>query len=170
MDTGGAEQVTNLVKCVKFWPRAQGLSVLTKYCPSRRSRVNHNDWNIPQLDLIHGTKLFCPPSILLGSICSDLPYISNDWKSTGTLEACNSSTVPLNLSEEDVEGNIEKNKVSQSREWVLSRESSDTFNLIGEHVGSAQSSIDTDQLEVSVQETSESNILIFADRALLLSV
>jgi hypothetical protein len=124
------------VKCIKFWPRAQGLGVLTKYCPGRRSRINHNYWNIPQLDLIHGTELLCPSSILLGSICPDLPYISNDWKATGTLEAGKPSIVPLNLSEKDVEENIEKDEVGQGREWVLSRESSNTFNLISEHVDS----------------------------------
>jgi hypothetical protein len=124
------------VKCVKFRPRAQRLGILTKYCPGRRSRVNHNDRNVPQLDLIHGTKLFCPPSILLGSIGPDLPYISNDGKATRTLEACKPGIVPLNLSEKDVEENIEKDEVGQSRKWVLSCESSNTFNLIGEHVDS----------------------------------
>ena len=137
------------MKCVKFWPRAQSLGILTKYCPGRRSRVNYNHRDISQLDLIHGTKFFCPPPILLGSICSDLPYISNDWKPTGTLEACNPSIVPLNLSEKDVEENIEKDEVSQSREWVLSCERSNAFNLMGEHIDSVRSSIDTGQLEGS---------------------
>jgi hypothetical protein len=125
------------VKCVKFWPRAQGLGVLTKYCPGRRRRVNYNDRNIPQLNLIHGTKLLCPLSILLGRIFPDLPYIPNDWKPTGTLEAYKPSIVPLNLSEKNVEENIEKDEVGQSREGMFSRESSNTLNLIGEHVDGA---------------------------------
>jgi hypothetical protein len=84
--------------------------------------------------LIHSAKLPRPLAILLGSVCPNLPYISNDWKASRTLEASEPSIVPFNLGKEDVEKDVEEQQIGQSRKWMFPCESSKFFNPIGKHV------------------------------------
>ena len=78
---------THLVESIEFRPRAQRLSILTEQHLRRRSRVDHDDGNIAQLNLINGTKLLRPSPILFRGVYSDLGQISNQGKTHGTLEA-----------------------------------------------------------------------------------
>jgi hypothetical protein len=91
------------------------------------------------LDLVYRAKLLCPLPILLGRVCPDLPYISDNWEASRAIEAGKPSIIPFNLSEEDVEEDIENHKIGECGEWMFFRESSNGFNLIYKHCDRALS-------------------------------
>lgn len=109
----------HLVESIKFGSRAQSLRILTKQHLGRRSRVDHDDRDIPQLNLIHGTKLLRPRTILLRRVDPDLGQISNQWKAGRALQTLDSGRRPNELVENDIEQRGQDSGDSEGMPWVL---------------------------------------------------
>lgn len=81
---GTSERIMNLlfvvirslayfVEGVEFGPRAQSLRTLFKNGFNSRSRVNHRDWNVAQLDPIYSSILLRLGALPLSNFCAYLP-------------------------------------------------------------------------------------------------
>jgi hypothetical protein len=95
--------ITNLMESISFGPRAQSLCILTEKYFCRRSRVDHDDGDVPQLDLINGAVLFRPEAILLGGICANLGQVSNQRQSARTLHTLDAGGITNELVKDDIE-------------------------------------------------------------------
>lgn len=95
--------ITNLMESISFGPRAQSLRILTEKHFCRRSRVDHDDGDVPQLNLIHGAVLFRPEAILLRGIFANLGQVSNQRQSARTLHTLDAGGITNELIKDDIE-------------------------------------------------------------------
>jgi len=94
---------TNLVKRIEFRPRAQSLRILTEEDLCRCSRINHDYGNVAQLDLIHGSELPRPYTILLRGVRSNLGQIPDQRQACRPLHTLDAGRRANELVEYDIE-------------------------------------------------------------------
>jgi hypothetical protein len=91
------------MESIKFWSGAQGLSVLSKQYLGGSSRIDNDHWNVSQLDLIDTAICFRPLAILLSSILSNLPQVTDQKETAWATKTRDSSRFPNKLVHDDIQ-------------------------------------------------------------------
>lgn len=77
--------------------------MLAKDVSCSASRVDDDDGDIAQLDLVHLAKLLGPLSVLVGGVDANVPKVPNDRQARGTFHVADSSIVADDLIDEEVD-------------------------------------------------------------------
>lgn len=91
------------MESVKFWSRAQRLSICAKDRPGCGGRVDNDDRDVAEHDLVDVTILLRPLAVPFGSVDANVPDIANQWQPAWPLHVGEAQIVSDDLVDEEVD-------------------------------------------------------------------